>query len=1680
MPEFYSFKKILISVGFLLGTASYGQTYLENFFRVSDEWATLGNSSYFFAHSRQGEEGLWKTDGTQKGTQFVKSVRIASFDPINLFIYQDAVYFAAWEEGEGVELWKSDGTPQGTQMFKNLNEGEISSSWPSNFTIYNGLLYFTASNQYINGRQKLHVSDGTIEGTVLADHIFDADTFEGVGNLIVANDKLYFTRSGILYETDGTSEDTRNVVIDGLQYISNFYASKDGLYFTTHNHGKTVLRLYRLTGIDDYTMVKEYFSESNSGFELYGLTEINDTVVFTVGSGETYNNIEDTLWKTDGTPEGTSELISFGNQNLFNPGNLKGFIEYDGNLYFDAGPASNASLWKTDGTLQGTMEVIPNAGLSGYAPMVTLNNKLYFLRNLTLHSYDSATQQSTAISQLISTRKSTGDNYFVKSDGNYVYTAVRNEREDDIYSSMDLFHSGPNPLMKVRVPWEIKNDETINFNSKIDSLIIKEVRIQNFGNEPLAFSKVFVSGEGFYINGEVNDNLYQPQSNFPQQIAPSETGLFEIGFLPQTSGTHEGYLIIRSNNTSQSEFRIKLVGNVSEAPPLSTDATFPTEKEIKWDNSEDKIELDNSFISENAVSGAVVGILSTNSPGDSFTYQLIEGTGSADNNIFSIVNNQLMVGNKFQVDFKKSYTIRVKSTDNNGEEVEESFVIGVNEESLEVELGACDQIAVSLTSDLYAVDFIDDTDAVAVGYNGVILKTFDKGISWQQTHIIEQTNLLSNLYTFPSNLYEVNFVNENTGFVVGREVLLRTDNAGISWKPIDFEKLSSLDSYHAMFEAISPEILFIYVDDYIYKSIDGGQTWLNSNFFGGSGDPRTLYFYDENLGFLSNSHENYAITNDGGESWTTYDLGDTEGLSYDEDITAFYFLNTTLGFAGTSKGKLLKTEDGGASWSILSSTNGSKINNIHFTDEINGTIVAGPLYETNDGGQTLTSVALDVCARPLNFAANNLGDKIVVGSGCYVGNGRTIYVAPSDGPWTQVSSIYGSGDVENIIFDGSDAYLFSRSQSRKSTDGGVTWKELITPIDENILEAEKIADAIIIQSFSREFYKSTDGGLNWNSLYTGSPIISFDTFNENTIVAINEDGDLIKSTDSGTNWATVATINENFNGYINFIDDSVGFITRFDGYISTIDGGLSWNNVIVDIENIYIYSFNFITSQIGFFSSNKGYFKTNDGGQTWIPLPLNAAWSRNLISVDEQVWYIASGRTIYITTDSGVTWEPFFSGEGGILDLIRVNETIYFSDNDGGVFKLTQDPSPLNAGYIKGDKIVRVGDTEIYSVVKQSDNRYAWTVTGNNRLTSEDNFARVLWNEPGSYILQTTPYATCSTGEVSEITVTVLPQPSPPEINGPNRVVENSNGLIYTTPLESEVSYIWSVSGHRFFSTSENTLTVDWGRIGEGEIGLIKTDLLTGLRSYSKLVVQIDPRDPFNILQSNATCREVTNGSLHIASRLPEVLYSAILTGPSISSNAEFSGEVYFNDLSSGVYDLCIQDIETSKEYCYQFTISQPEAFEVTSKVSSGLFNKIDLEFEGGKAPYTILLNGSKIAETSQKKIQISASNGDMLEVHSAGDCSLSYSKLIQFQESVAVIPNPVESSFTAFLPDNATSKNQEIIYKIFNSTGQMVLSNKAIIFNNTIECQVPTLKSGIYIVQLNNDQKSSFKIVKK
>ena len=215
------------------------------------------NKLYFNADDYVYGTELWVTDGTEAGTTIVKDIYpgIAGSQPSSLTVCNNKLLFNAYT-ASGNELWASDGTEAGTQMIKAIN-ASADPGPPNRFCNYGGKIYFAAGD---GNDHEPWVSDGTTGGTRLLKRIY-ATNIDSLGsnpdNFTVCNGMVYFTARDSVYGrqlwmTDGTDSNTRPV-LTGAAPITDallntvLLASGGVLYFAANYDKEIGQELYKIS-----------------------------------------------------------------------------------------------------------------------------------------------------------------------------------------------------------------------------------------------------------------------------------------------------------------------------------------------------------------------------------------------------------------------------------------------------------------------------------------------------------------------------------------------------------------------------------------------------------------------------------------------------------------------------------------------------------------------------------------------------------------------------------------------------------------------------------------------------------------------------------------------------------------------------------------------------------------------------------------------------------------------------------------------------------------------------------------------------------------------------------------------------------------------------------------------------------------------------------------------------------------------------------------------------------------------------------------------------------------------------------------------------------------------------------------------------------------------------------------
>jgi len=339
---------------FKISATDTAATYIKELYGPYDSYYDLRqmlvvNDILYFGGGAADSSGLWRTDGSVKGTYLVKAVSPKFLTGLN-----GVLYFAGSDDKHGNEVWKTNGTEQGTVLIKDISPKKLSSI--SNLVKCRNLIFYTYQDG-VSYKQTVYKTDGTDAGTIVA---FD---FTNCYSLKATNDYLFFTKEIYktgreLWKSDGTQTGT-SIVSDllpgylGSLYSINFESLNNQMFFAGSNHDSGD-ELWKTDGVENPVLVKDINTRSTGNSNAY-IQTVYDNKFFIEA-----NNIDGIQpWISDGTEQGTFMLKNIIPDSSGNV-HIQQAVEFKNDLYFQhyayAGSGANRTqrLYKTNGTSAGT------------------------------------------------------------------------------------------------------------------------------------------------------------------------------------------------------------------------------------------------------------------------------------------------------------------------------------------------------------------------------------------------------------------------------------------------------------------------------------------------------------------------------------------------------------------------------------------------------------------------------------------------------------------------------------------------------------------------------------------------------------------------------------------------------------------------------------------------------------------------------------------------------------------------------------------------------------------------------------------------------------------------------------------------------------------------------------------------------------------------------------------------------------------------------------------------------------------------------------------------------------------------------------------------------------------------------------------------------------------------------
>ena len=154
------------------------------------------------------------------------------------------------------------------------------------------------------------------------------------------------------------------------------------------------------------------------------------------------------------------------------------------------------------------------------------------------------------------------------------------------------------------------------------------------------------------------------------------------------------------------------------------------------------------------------------------------------------------------------------------------FVSGMNGEIWKWSNGSWIDLsgATGVNSDIYGIDFVNETHGIAVGEDGLIIVTENGGLSWEPSDIPESVNGLS--------FYDVAFINPIRAFVAGENgTFMRSSGTGDSsigynWVVWDTGSTSTIKAIS--YSSIN-KVWIVGDNNFIALTKDGGKSFFNQS-----------------------------------------------------------------------------------------------------------------------------------------------------------------------------------------------------------------------------------------------------------------------------------------------------------------------------------------------------------------------------------------------------------------------------------------------------------------------------------------------------------------------------------------------------------------------------------------------------------------------------------------------------------------------------------------------------------------------------------------------------------------------------------------------------------------------------------------------------------------------------------
>ncbi|HEX4961410.1 MAG TPA: ELWxxDGT repeat protein [Thermoanaerobaculia bacterium] len=277
--------------------------------------------------------------------------------------FEGNLFFIGWDEAHGYELWKTDGTAQGTLLVKDLCPGPCDGD-PQGFRAVAGRLLFEDVGN------DLWATSGTPETTV---RIAATPLLTLPADLAALDDRIVFTVQDPLRGPQPMVTRLDSAGTELILPLGNGRAAGSfGSFFPISRLGARSIFTACGENIDGV-----WVSDGTAAgtFQLpVGDTELCLSSSFVSVGNLVYFSWGKKLWRTDGTPGGTLELLDLGSFDFPQMADVGGKLLF---MLISKESELVREIWTSDGTPQGTRKVFQK--LVSAVGLISAGNEAYFV-----------------------------------------------------------------------------------------------------------------------------------------------------------------------------------------------------------------------------------------------------------------------------------------------------------------------------------------------------------------------------------------------------------------------------------------------------------------------------------------------------------------------------------------------------------------------------------------------------------------------------------------------------------------------------------------------------------------------------------------------------------------------------------------------------------------------------------------------------------------------------------------------------------------------------------------------------------------------------------------------------------------------------------------------------------------------------------------------------------------------------------------------------------------------------------------------------------------------------------------------------------------------------------------------------------------------------------------------------